>query len=795
MRFHHWTITALLVLTAAPTFGVKVDDAYFETHVRPVLAEHCYKCHSADAKKIKGGLRVDGRAMLLTGGDSGASIITGKPDESLLIKAVEYDDLELQMPPKHKLSGKQIKALRTWIEQGAPWPGDSANAKPDTAQTFTITDTDRNWWAFRPVQTPKAPAATDPAWNASAIDRFVYARLIANGLKPAPRADKHTLIRRAYFDLIGLPPTPEQINVFVRDDSPNAFAKVIDELLASPHYGERWARHWMDVVRYTETAGHVQDLPRPHAYKYRDYLIDAFNDDLPYNRFILEHLAGDLLPDARPGKRGEANVSPIATGFLWFHEMHFKPVDPELQRADQVDAQIDVVSKAFLGLTIACARCHDHKFDPVSQADYYALAGFFHSTKETHVRTALLKTLADPAIQEKADALQKQIEKVRLNGVNGTRRDMKAKTDAIVPVTEVNFGPGGINKLVQLRRQLRAINPSSAMWAPGAAEYEPRDIPLHVRGSHKNLGDPVRRRYLTLFDGLEAPEFSESSGRLWLAKRIADQDNPLTTRVMMNRLWHHHFGRGIVPTPNNFGRNAPKPTHPDLLDWLAHTFVRNKWSLKAMHREIMLSQTYRMASVNASSIAGERDPGNQWLHRQNVRRLEAEAVRDALLAVPGTLDRTIGGESVPPYLSPNVTANKPIHIPKSGPIDSNGRRSIYILVRRNFVTPFLKTFDFPDQGASAGTRDVTVVPNQALAMMNSPLVHLQAKRWAEGELKVKSSNKQRLKRMFLVSIGREPSKVERKEILAYLKANGENQETWQAIAHLLLNMNEFVFVR
>ncbi len=669
---------------------------------------------------------------------------------------------------------------------------------PTTLRASDTTTTEH--WSFQPVRDVSPPKTKDTIWATSPIDRFILARLEARGLTPAPPADKHTLIRRVYLDLIGLPPTPPEVAKFVNDQSPNAYTKVVEQLLASPHYGERWARHWLDLVRYSETAGHVQDMPRPHAWKYRDYLIDAFNDDLPYDRFIREHLAGDLLPDRRPGKRNEFNVAPAATGFLWFHQMHFKPVDPVQQRYDQIEAQIDVIGKAFQGLTLACARCHDHKFDPVSARDYYALAGILNSTKETHVRLGLqAKIPHDEATLKQIDKLQGEIKKTIAGGVRTVTADRKPKTDIDVPYTETNFGPGPIKKLANLRAQLAKVDPGSTLWAPGAADMAGADIPVQVRGNYKTPGKTAPRGYLeVLSKGRPSPDLGQRSGRLYLADRIADKNNPLTARVMVNRLWAHHFGAGMVRTPNSFGILGEKPTNPDLLDYLAKQFVAAGWSIKAMHRAMVLTSTYRMSS-RPNAIGLEIDPTNRLLHHMPARRLEAEVIRDTMLALSGSLDRTMFGPSVPVYVSPNATANKPIHIPKAGPLDGGGRRSIYLQVRRNFLPPMLMCFDFAKPGESVGKRDVTIVPTQALAMLNGAFVHQQAERWGANVAQQDGDDKATLRGMVVAALGREPTRGEADTLLNVMRGakqdGATDAEAWADVAHVIFNLNEFVFVR
>ena len=650
-------------------------------------------------------------------------------------------------------------------------------------------------WAYRPLSAPSLPSHAASDWCAGSVDAFVLARLGAAGLKPAARAERAVLFRRVTVDLTGLPPAPERVARFLADSRPDAYEREVDRLLASHRLAETWARHWLDIVRYTETAGHVQDRVRPHAWRYRDYVIAAINEDLSYYRFVREHLAGDLLEPRLA--HTDLNWSPAATGFLWFHEMHFRPVDPVVQRADQIEAQIDVVGKAFLGLTIACARCHDHKFDPISQEDYYALAGIFHSTREAPARLGARSELdasaanASERAQEIRDEIQALTEKER----RSVRNRQAKKTTVAVPITETNFPPGAQDKLAALRRELTALDPHSTLWAPAAADKVGADVHVETGGEPSRPGRLVERRFLAMFSEGEAPpRLGERSGRLFLAQRISDAENPLLGRVLVNRLWQHVFGEGLVRTPNNFGRLGEMPTHPELLDHLAAEFARAGGSVKEMLRRLVTSSTFAMSNAG-SAAAYEQDPDNRLLHHRPPRRVSAEVLRDSLLAVSGSLNEQRGGPSVPPWISPNATANKPVHIPKSGPLDGRGRRSIYLLVRRNFVTPFLGAFDYPDQGSSVGRRDISVVPQQALALLNSPFVELMARRWGEQVAAREGTAPERLAAMVLRALGRPVRSDEAALLLQLLGDDPDRVEGWIDVAHTLFNRTEFQFVR
>ena len=657
---------------------------------------------------------------------------------------------------------KQIKFLMGIVLVS----GSAGVAKPETPDFKRRAQ----HWAFQAVEAPIAGAS---------IDQILNERLSQEGIIPLDRAASHVLLRRLSFDLTGLPPSLEELEAFAADDSSEAIAQVVDRYLESPHFGEKWARHWLDVVRYSETKGHVTDIERPFAWKYRDYVIDAFNDDLPFDRFIREHIAGDLL-EPRP-RCDQTNVAPTATGALFFHEMHFMAVDPVKQRWDEIDAQIDVVTKAFLGLTVSCARCHDHKTDPVTQRDYYALAGIFYSTEQGKARTGRRQVFPEGKPSDLAEAEQ-NYHAFLAKKIEDRRRAQTKKNNEYFPISE-ELGvqtPADAAKLVELMEAVASADPTWSNWVRSAHDVESSDVPLLARGDYKEKRDPVPRKFLEILAGNEdPPHHSEGeSGRLYLAERIADPDNPLTARVWVNRLWHHLFGRGIHSTPNDFGASNDAPSHLQLLDYLATQLIGARWSTKAVIREIVLSDAYQRTSAGAS----DADPDNRWFGHQSRRRLDAEAIRDAILKTCGTLDPTVHGPSIQPWVPPYATANKAANVPKSGPIDGAGRRSIYIRVRRNFPDPFLRIFDFPDPGLSTGKRAVTNVPSQALAMMNSPFIHDQADKWGAGA----SDNGANSIAMFRTALGRHPSAQEC-EVLAKLGS-------LEDVAHVILNMAEFRYV-
>ena len=783
---------------AAIAFGtvVRADDdvaeeAFFEQRIRPVLVKHCYKCHSGEAKSVKGGLRLDTRALSREGGDSGAAIVPGDVEKSLLVRALRQEDFE--MPPSGRLANDVIQDFERWIKMGAVDPRDSAAT---VAPTFDLRQRATEHWSWKPIARPEIPTDTPRP-----IDHFIGHRLDREELEPAAEADRRTLIRRLKLDLVGLPPTREEIRAFLADESEAAFATLVDRWLDSPHFGEKWASHWLDVMRFAETKGHVTDQERPYVWKYRDYVIDALNDDLPFDRFVIEHVAGDLLPveQHRPGRQGQTNIAPTATGALFMHEMHFMAVDPVRQRWDQIDAQIDTLGQAFLGLTLGCARCHDHKFDAVSQRDYYSLAGFFYSTEQGKSRTAPRVELTPEQLAD-VQKLEDDYEQFLAGKINARKVAQSPKAHGYFPISE-ELGVQSPNDTKQLQTKMAALqkaDPSWAFWVRAAKDVDGQDVTVMIRGDYRKPGETAKRGFLTAISGDNQPAaemLGAGSGRMWLAKQIADPTNPLTARVWVNRLWHHLFGRGIVATPNNFGKLGGTPSHPELLDYLASQLVASGWSTKAIIREIVLSNVYRRSS-QTSEEAQRVDPNNRWLSHHNQRRLPAELIRDNILAVAGSLDRSMHGPSVAGFVPPYATANKPTNVPKSGPLDGHGRRSVYLRVRRNFYDQMLLKFDFPDRGKSVGQRSVTTVPSQALAMLNGPFVHQQAERWGKRIAAQQGSETERLARTFETATGRLPDEseaVELQELVSEL-SRSSGDRVWQDVAHVLFNLYEFSVV-
>ncbi|MDB6109290.1 MAG: Protein of unknown function (DUF1553)/Protein of unknown function (DUF1549)/Planctomycete [Pedosphaera sp.] len=908
-----------VTLGLAAQTAVAADDPagieFFEQKIRPILADNCYKCHGQVSEKVKGGLVLDSKEGLLKGGDTGPAIEPGHPEKSLLIKAVRYTDENLQMPPKgKKLPPEKIAALEAWIKMGAPDPRTTHTGT--AAKTGTIREKSLTHWAFQPIKHSPIPGVRNKRWVQTPVDDFILARLEAKGMIPSPQADKRTLIRRACFDLTGLPPTPAETAAFLADKSPNAFAKVVDRLLASPQYGERWGRHWLDVARYADTKGYVFEEERryPYSYTYRDYVIRAFNEDLPYNRFLQEQIAADLLPLGQD-KRALAALGYLTLGRRFVNNIH-----------DIIDDRIDVVSRGMMGLTVACARCHDHKYDPIPTKDYYSLYGVFASSMEPESEP-LLGTKPDPKLyeqylaehdkkeQERKDYRTKKEDEVaeqlrRKSGdylavayeaqqltnkseVDGLAR--KQKLDAGVvhrwlagletwgkgtnPVFTPWFAfaalPAGefaakakdvaqrfatnqhatmpVNGLVavafsgalptdmkdvaarygklfteidqrwqsalastnappptalpepdaealrqilyaadapanlprnefdrlfdtpvgqknrELRRKLDELD-ATHLGAPPRAmalvdKPDPHDVQVFIRGSADNRGPEVPRQFLEILSGPARKPFQKGSGRLELAQAVTGRENPLTARVLVNRVWLHHFGSPLVNTPSDFGLRSEPPTHPELLDYLAARFMDEGWSLKKLHRWILLSSAYQQSSADNPEYA-KLDPGNLLLWRMNRQRLEFEALRDTLLAVSGKLDLTPGGHAVDIIAEPFAL-----------------RRTVYGYIDRQNLPNLFRAFDLASPDTTNPRRFYTTVPQQALFLMNSPFVVEQAKNFvSRPEFAAAATEQQRLQVLYELAFQREPTREETELAHAFTHAP-------QAVAPPLGNTN------
>jgi hypothetical protein len=778
------------------------DPDVFEKKIRPVLAERCYSCHSASSGKHKGGLVLDSREGLLKGGDSGPAAVPGDPGRSLFLRAVTYAD-ELKMPPKGKLPASVVEDLGAWIRGGLPWPADAATQARVAAESVRSVP-----WSFRPIRKPAVPAVRQNDWPANEIDRFILAKLEEAGFTPAPPAERAALLRRVSIDLRGLPPSVEELDAFLADSSPGAFEKVVDRLLGSPQFGERWGRHWMDVVRYADSVGFGGDYTLDDAWRYRDYIIDAFNRDKPYDQFVREQIAGDLLP------------SPVlvATGFLLVGPKELAEYDKEKLRMDVVDEQLNTIGQAFLGLTFGCARCHDHKFDPIPTSDYYALAGILRSTRSITPNisgplSGWNRRLID-ASPESAKALadwKAQAEKARVRLV--ALRDRKAAVAEARSLeqtlarrkAEVGTSEEEIRRLEAELQKKRAVAPVrdeevatresemvQALMRPKPAEAlavedekKPADLRIHIRGDARNLGAPAPRGFLRSLPVAGAPGVdAASSGRLQLAEWITHSDNPLPARVWVNRVWLHLMGAGLVRTPDNFGARGEAPTHPELLDYLACRLREGNGSLKALIREIVSSRSYRMASRG-----GATDPENRLLGRRELRRLDAEALRDGMLAIAGDLDPTRGGST--------MTYTGRLFVPLESvalPVDPWRRRSVYLPIYRGAAPPdVLEVFDFAPPGLVTGRRASTTVPTQALFLMNSPFVLERSRALARTLLGRADLDKRgRLELLYRKLFSRRPTEPQVRRALEFLGGGGE--DAWSDLAQALFSSNEFLFL-
>ena len=778
---------------------------FFETRIRPVLATKCAECHASTAAKIKGGLLVDSREGLLRGGDTGPAVVGGNLDASLLIAAIRFADDSLQMPPKAKLPDSVIADFEAWVKMGAPDPRTDSGAQSATRTGIDLAK-GRQFWAFQPPRSMTPPQVKESAWPRSSIDQFLLAALEAKGLRPGGDADRYTLIRRASFDLVGLPPAPEEVEEFVADRSPDAFAKVVDRLLASPRFGERWGRHWLDVARYGESSGKVNML-YPQAWRYRDWVIAAFNADQPYDQFVTQQIAGDLLPGRNDQDRAE---SLIATGFLAIGSKAHNTQERKQFAVDLADEQIEATSHAFLGLTVACARCHDHKFDPISQSDYYALSSIFQSTQTRYGTLPGIIQNANPSPliilpdDAKVPSTQPPLPPGRRTQLESQLAELVKARDALTP--EENFTVQGFQtrgRAAMLRFRLASYRPDGTPrnYAMGAAErFEPIDSPVYIRGELEHPGDPAHRGLIQVLCATTPPQITHGSGRRELAAWLAAPANPLTARVMVNRVWLHLFGRGLVATPDDFGAAGEPPSHPELLDTLAVSFMDQGWSTKSLIRQVVLSRAYQLSSTHDPRNF-EADPDNTLLWRMSPRRLEAEAVRDSILAASGELDLR------PPVGSAVALAGEGRAAPRQR-FDrdaANRHRAAYLPVVRDQLPESLALFDFADPSIVTGERSTTSGPAQALYLLNSPFVIDQAATAARRLLRLDGDDTHRIQQAYLTFLGRPPTAAERdraREFLASFAAGtGEEAsskdrvaDAWAAFCQILFAGAEFRYL-
>ncbi|MFN7736546.1 MAG: PSD1 and planctomycete cytochrome C domain-containing protein [Pirellula sp.] len=743
---------------------------YFENHVRPLLVEHCYECHSGTSSTVQGKLRLDSRAFAIRGGESGAAVVPGKPDESLLLSAVRWKGLE--MPPDRKLSDVQLSALAKWVEMGAPWPG--ADGTDPTPQVPGEPSPSYDWskwrtehWAFQPIQKPSPPSVHNQSWVQSPVDQFLLAGLEANGLEPVRPADPRVLFRRIYFDLIGLPPTFEETVAFERAYTlapSHAVSEAIDSLLASKQYGERWGRHWLDVARYSEGfGGFLDNASYENAWRYRDWVTDALSNDTPFHEFLRLQIAGDLIGD---------KTSAIATGFLALGPNYISdggdPDSTAQARAETLSDRIDTLSQGMLGLTVACARCHDHKFDPLPQEDYYSLAGIFNNSA-THEIPLATEEVVNAFRQHQGfiQAQEKTLEAARKEHREATDEEKKKELLERVRTEETQL------------EQLKKSSPPPYDKAHSLHETGTSDMAVAIRGNLLKPGPVVARRFLKILSADERTPFTNGSGRSQLADAIADPKNPLAARVFVNRVWMHHFGQALVRTPNNFGALGEKPTHPLLLDWLAASLLE-KGSIKGLHRTIMMSSAYQLSSdMNEANFAIDGD--NRFVWRANPRRMDAEVWRDSLLCVTGELDLSVGG-------------------PPSDNLESR-RRTLYFKVSRNgdvFQTDeFLRLFDFPLMRTSVAKRPTSIVPQQYLFLLNSPFMQQRARALSERLAKEASTDSDRIERAYNLLYQRSATQPELSLGQGFLgkgQSDSDRTNLWEQYCQALLGSNEFMYL-
>lgn len=739
-----------------------------------MLKKHCYQCHSAAAKQIESGLRLDLREAARRGGDLGPAVVPGKPGESLLIQALRHEN-GLEMPPKQpKLPAETIAHFVRWIELGAPDPREGTAA---TAEAWP--DEARQHWAFQPIRKPAIPTNI----SNNPIDAFIRDRLAKEGFQSAPAASRRELIRRLSFDLLGLPPTPEAIAAFIADPAPDAYEQLVDRFLAQPQFGERWAQHWLDVVRYAETEGYEYDRHLPDAWRFRDYVARSFNRDKPFDQFVAEQIAGDETAYSQQQSAYSQDREALTASI--FHRLG--PVrrnagNPEiaLSRNEVLTERTDIIGVAFLGLSVGCARCHNHKLEPISQRDYYRLQAYFAATQEHNV------SLASPAEQAAWEVETKRI---------------KGEMEKLKVVLRTKTGDERV-KMQAMFDELEDSLPAMLATIPATANDFSNRTPIHVlrRGEWERKLDLVGPRPPSVLISSDVQELPADSSqpRTELARWLTNPQQPLVARVFVNRLWQHHFGLGLVKTPNDFGTKGERPTHPELLDWLAATFIENGWEAKRIHREIVLSQTYRQASARSKGFEYQefRDPENRLLWRFNRRRLSAEELRDAMLAVSGRLNLEVGGPSVMTPVDGQLVNQlyKPSQWQLAKPAQHD-RRSIYLIAKRNLRLPFMESFDGPALLASCARRESSTHAPQALELLNGDTSNQLAKAFAARlsslapRKNASSTRTEQITTAFQLALGRDPNSQELATSLKFLQDN-----TLEEFALAIFNLNDFAYV-
>ena len=814
--FSHLGCLGLAALSlSAGSSSVAAD--VFREQVEPILRQRCYECHS-HAGKIKGGLTLDSRSGWQKGGESGPALVPGAVEKSRLIKAVRYAAPDLEMPPKAKLPASEIAILEQWVAAGAPDPREAAVV---TTKKGVDIEAGRKHWAYQPVRDTAPPPVKHQAWPLNEVDAFLLAKLEAAGIQPGAAADAHTWLRRVTFDLTGLPPTEAEITAFVADQSPQAHERVVDRLLDSKAYGERWARHWLDLVGYAEQIGTEGKVFAEHAWRYRDYLVEAFRTDKPFDRFVREQIAGDLLPAASPQERRE-NL--IATGFIVLGDVDINAIDKLKMEYDFVDTQVSKVGTAFLGMTLGCVRCHDHKFDAIGQQDYYGIAGMFRSTKTTfktqHGIWSNVYRVALPEMPEDRAAASEHHKRLadwrqekdklaaELKPLEAALKD-KAKTET----------PEAKKHREELAAQTKALELKIAhaeYFDPGKPQAlgvadvpEPADMRLTIRGNPYALGETMPRGLMRVAMWGPQPQIpAKQSGRLQLADWIADARHPLTARVAVNRVWQKLFGEGLVRSVDYFGVRGERPTHPELLDYLAHRFVKEGWSQKKLIRLLALSRAYNMAStVVEHRHSVELDPENRLLWHMNRQRLDAESIRDAMLAASGRLAAPAGGPGLPLEFPENISglpitakSNHPQFAIKTERASQNYERTLYLPVVRTGTQPgtarLRDVFDFPQPAQITGKRNETTVPTQSLYLLNAELIRQRAADLA-GDLLASAagSESSRIQRLWLRILNRPVTEAEKADALAFLKEAGVGTPAatvWTELARALFGTNEFL---
>ncbi len=770
----------LFVIFLLSPFGPAVAQdqiTFFENEVRPVLIKYCYECHSADSKKLRGELYLDSQPGWQSGGDSGPAIVPGKPDESLVIQAIRYKTQDIEMPPKQKMPQAAIDALVAWVKMGAPDPR-KENVAP-AAQKIDLEE-GRKFWSFQAVRKPEVPEVKNSSWPLNPIDHFILSELEKKELTPTADADTQTLSRRLSIDLTGLPPQPEDWKHFDLNET-------VENHLASRPYGERWARHWLDLARYADSSGGGASNLFPDAWKYRDSIIRSFNDDIPFDVFLSRQIAGDLLP-ARTSDEAFENL--VATGFLVLGPRNYINDDEETFHMDGADEQLDAVGRAFLGMTIGCARCHDHKFDPVPMTDYYALAGIFTGTSSSNPIPATTNfkwnEIADPRVDPDGKQLE-HYESAYARYRTLAKKSSKSRNDPKINDEQRE----AINAEKTLAQKAIPKKPPVLMGATDCPD--PGDEKRRVRGNPHQPAEPIPRGFLrvTLPPNSTKPGISsDQSGRLELAEWITSPENPLTTRVYVNRVWAHLMGRGIVPTVDNFGTTGEKPTHPELLDWLAHWFQENDQSTKKLIRLIVSSRTYQLGSASETDEElMEADPTNKLFGRRSRRTLDAESIRDSILSISGSLDPSPVEQPFPTKLKNEFDYS----------FDQNFKRSIYLPRFRNNLPEIFETFDVANPASVVGKRDLTILSPQALFLINNPFVRIESEKAARRILDQNpQSSASGIRRAFLTTLGREPDDKELRIAEKFLSASDSGSfelERWTAFQQNLFASLDFRFLR